>query len=143
MANIAPDVRTYLLTKSTISGVVGTRIYANKLPEKNVTYPCIVMALVTQLPQHHLQGGAGYAESRVQLDVYSTTAAARDSLAEALRDELQGYSGAMGSSTVSSCVCRSIRDLYEEPIDASDVGLYRNSSDYWMRHSQAVPTFAA
>ncbi len=139
---IGQDARTYLLSKSAVTTVVGTRVFPNFIPEKNTSYPVIVYAVVSQVPAHNLAGGAGYAETRIQLDVYCKTAVERDSLTEILRNELQGFAGTMGSSTVSSVVYRNAIDLYEPPIDSSDVGLFRNSTDYWIRHSQSVPSLA-
>ena len=139
---IAQDVRTYLLTKSAVTTLVGTRIFPSFIPQSNTTYPCIVYNLINQLPAHMLSGGAGYAETRVQLDVYATTLLVAESLAEVLRDELQGYKGTMGSSTVSSVVYKNMVGFYEPPQDQSDTGLFRYACDYWIRHNQAVPTFA-
>ena len=140
---IGADVRTYLLTKSAVTSVLGTRIFPNVIPLKNTTWPCVVYGIVSQAPAHHLTGGAGYAWTRIQLDVYATGPVSRDALVEILRDELQGFSGTMGSSTVSAVKYENSLDLYEPPTDSSDVGLYRNTTDYWIRHNQAEPTFAA
>lgn len=138
---IGQDLRTYLLTKASITSLLGTRIFPNKIPQKNSDWPCVVYQIISQNPGHTLEGGADYAETRIQLDVYSETALARDALVEALRNVLQGFRGTMGSSTVSSVVYRNSIDLYEPPADNSDVGLYRNSADYWLRHSHTAPTF--
>ena len=144
---IGADVRTYLLTKSAVTTVVGTRIYPGFVPQKISTYPLVVYSVVSSIAKDLLTGGAGWAETRIQLDVYATTAVARDSLVEILRDELQGFpttsSKTMGSSTVTAVVYLNSLDLYEPPQDNSDTGLFRNSTDYWFRHSQAVPTYAA
>lgn len=138
---IGQDVRTYLLTLASITSVVGTRIFPNKIPQKNDSWPCIVYQVISQNPGHTLAGSAEYAGTRIQFDVYSETAIVRDSLTEAIRNAMQGYRGTMGSSTVSSVVYKNSTDLYEPPADNSDVGLYRNSADYWFRHNHAAPTF--
>lgn len=138
---IGQDVRTYLLTKASITTLLGTRIFPNKIPQKNSSWPCVVYQIISQNPGHVLSGCAEYAETRIQFDVYSDTALVRDSLTEALRNVLQGFSGTMGSSTVSSVVYKNSIDLYEPPADSSDVGLYRNTADYWFRHNHAAPTF--
>ena len=143
---LGADVRAYLLSKSAVTNVIGTRLYPGFVPQKNSTYPCIVYQVISSSPQHHLGGGAGFAHTRIQFDIYSTTAATRDSLADVLRDQLQGFPSStttMGNSTVTSVTAEVGRDLYETPQDNSDTGLFRFSVDYWFRHNQAVPTYAA
>lgn len=142
MAEIDEDCRTYLLTKSAITALVGTRIWPEKIPESRRVFPCIVYTLVSQVPAHDLAGGAGWAESRLQLDSYAKTSKVRGTLTETIRDKMQGFSGTMGGATVDSVVYQNSRNEYEIPQDKSDVGLYRNAADYWLRHQQAVPTFA-
>lgn len=140
------DLRTYCMTKSGITSLIGARMYASKMPQANRTFPCTVYSIISQVPGHVLAGAADYCESRVQLDHYAETKVASAALSEAFRNQLQGFpttsASSMGASTVSSCVYLGSRDLYDEPRDASDVGLYRTSSDYWFRHSQSAPTFA-
>jgi len=144
---IASDVRTYLLTNATVTAVVGTRIYPLKIPQSISAYPSITYQLISQLPAHTLTGGAGYAESRIQFDIYAETKPAADSLDDVIRNVMQGFppagnAGTMGSSTVSSVVCDMLRELWEPSQDNSDKGWFRNSRDYWIRHTQSVPTFA-
>lgn len=140
------DVRTYCMTKSGITSLIGARMYATKMPQSNRTFPCVVYTQVSEVPGHTLAGAADYSQTRMQLDSYAETKIASRAVAEALRNQLQGFpttsASSMGASTVSSCVFLGARDLYDEPRDASDVGLYRTSSDYWFRHSQSAPTFA-
>jgi hypothetical protein len=144
---IGSDVRTYLLTQATVTAVVGTRIYPLKIPQSISTYPSITYQMISQVPAHTLTGGAGYAESRIQYDIYAETKPAADSLDEILRNVLQGFppagnAGTMGSSTVSSVKADLLRELWEPSQDNSDKGWFRLSRDYWIRHSQSVPTFA-
>lgn len=143
------DLRKYLLGKSAITTLIGTRMFPDQIPQLNRTFPCVTYQIISSLPQMHLTGGAGWCETRVQLDVYAELETERASIAEALRDELQGFptgsptTGNMGTATVSSVVPGNGRNLYEPPQDNSDTGLYRHSVDYWLRHSQSVPTYAA
>ena len=139
---IGQDVRTFLLSKSSFTSVVGTRLYAGTLPQRVTTAPFVIYSIVSQNAAHHLGNGAGFAETRIQFDVYAITPEARDSLVEIIRNILQGYSGTMGSSTVSSVTYKNSIDQYVQPQDQSDIGNWRNTTDYWFRHDQAVPTHA-
>ncbi len=142
MSLIGQSVKTYLLSKSAVTNVAGTRVFSDYLPGSITTFPSVVMLQVSQVNPQHLTAQCDYAETRLQLDVYSDQASTRDSFANTLRDEMNGFSGTMGSVAVSEVKLVNSRDGYEPPQDNSDSGLYRNSSDYWIRHAQAVPSFA-
>ncbi len=146
MSLITQAIRSYLLGKSAVTAVVGTRIFPDFMPQSNSTFPCIVMLQISQTPAHTLATGAGYSESRLQIDIYAAHASERDSLTEIVRNELQGFPVAGETAglagTVTSVVYINSRDLYEPPTANSDKGTFRNSTDYWARHLQAAPSFA-
>ena len=141
------DIRTYLLSKSSITSLIGTRVYPDYIPQKNSTYPAIVYQVISDTPDHTLAGAALHTGTRVQLDVYAETSLVRAQVVEALRNVLQGFPPAgtttMGSSdsTVSSVKYLNSFDIYEPPQDNSDTGLFRNSTDYWFRLKRTAPTF--
>ena len=144
---IGSDVRTYLMSESSVTTLIGTRCFPDYIPQKNSTFPCIVYTIVSQVGQHHLAAGAGFAWTRIQFDCYAATSLVRWSVAEALRNVLQGFPAAgaahtMGSSTVDAVNYEVTRESYEPPQDNSDTGLFRASSDYLVRHNQAAATFA-
>lgn len=140
------DLRTYCLSKSGITSLIGARMYAGKMPQGNKTFPVTVYTIISQVPGHVLSGAADYCQSRVQLDHYAPKKIDAVAVAKAFRNQLQGFpvtsASSMGNSTVTSCVYLGSLDLYDEPRDGSDVGLFRISADYWFRHSQSEPTFA-
>jgi len=141
------DLRTYLLSKSSITNLVGTRVFPDYIPQKNSTYPAIVYQIISDTPEHTLAGAAGYTGTRVQLDVYAATSLVRAQVVEALRNVLQGFPPTstltMGTtdSLVSSVRYANSFDIYEPPQDSSDTGLFRNSTDYWFRLKRTSPTF--
>ncbi len=147
--SLVPDIRTYLLSKASITTLVGTRIYKLKMPQENKTFPVIILTQISGVPAHSLAGIVGYEEARVQVDCYASGADSTksDSVDAAVFNVLAGFpvtlssTANMGASIVSSVVAGSPRDLYEPPVDASDVGLFRKSRDYWVRHDVTVPNF--
>jgi len=147
--SLQTDIRRLLLSKSAITSLVGNRVFPSYVPQKNAAWPCITYTIVSNNSAHHLQGGAGYAERRLQVDVYAKTEESRDNVVEALRNQLQGFpaagtSGTIGAGTVvTSIVYKGSRDLYESDQEKGDVGYFRNSTDYWIRFQESAPTFAA
>lgn len=148
--SLGADLRTYLMSKSSITAIVGTRCFKNKIPETVTTYPLIVYTQVSQVVPHTLTTVAGYSQTRMQIDCYASgkDSVKADSLAAAVYNVLAGFPAAgtaqpaMGSSTVTSVVFMGSRDFYEPPEDGSDVGLFRNSMDFWFRHDAAVPSYS-
>lgn len=147
--SLSTDIRRLLLSKSAITSLVGTRIYPNHVPQANNAWPCITYTVVSNDSAHTLAGGAGYAARRLQIDVYAKLETSRDSVVEAVRNQLQGFpnagtSGAIGAGTVvTSITYKNGRDLYEPDQTGGDVGYYRHSMDFWIRFQEAVPSFAS
>lgn len=147
--SLSTDIRRLLLSKSAITSLVGTRVYPHHIPQANSVYPCITYAVVSNDSAHHLQGGAGYAAKRLQIDVYAKTETSRDAVVEAVRNQLQGFpaagtSGTIGAGTVvTSITYKNSRDVYEPDQVGGDVGYYRNIMDFWIRFQESAPSFAS
>ena len=147
--SLQTDIRRLLLSKSAITSLVGNRVSPSYVPQKNRVYPSITYSLVSNNSAHHLQGGAGYAERRLQIDVFAVSETSRDAVVEAIRNQLQGFpaagtSGTIGAGTVvTSIVYMGSRDLYEPDQVGADTGYFWNSTDYWIRFQEAAPTFAS
>lgn len=136
---IESSLRTYLLTKSGITNLVSTRIYPLARPQ-NSALPAIVYQRITGGHEHMIAGAAGNANPVIQIDCLAASYSAAKSVAEQVRQALQGYSGAMGSDTVHACVFRNEIDLFEPPDDGSDVGVYRTVLDYAIRYVETIPS---
>ena len=143
---IESDIVTYLLAQSPLTAVIGTRLHAMKRPQKatatSTAYPSITFQRVGGTHEHHLTAAQGYAELRMQFDIWSLSYLTCASVAELLRAELSGYGpGTMGSSTVHSVKLESQIDFYEAPEVADEVGIYRRMQEYEFGFSETVPTF--
>lgn len=147
--SLSTDIRRLLLSKSAITSLVGTRVRPHKVPQNKNEYPCLSYAIVSNNSAHTLAGGAGFAERRLQIDVYAISETSRDEVVEAVRDQLQGFppagtSGTIGNGTVvTSIVYKNSRDVYEPDQLGGDVGHYRSIMDFWIRFQEAAPSFAS
>lgn len=124
--NIEQAVITTLESDATVTGLVGTRIFP-KVAEQNAELPFIVIDLISQTPQHLMGSDTTVLPSRVQVTCYASTYASVKTLADAVRAELQDFSGQMGGGT-GPTVQRafldneldnydSTRDRYEQVMD--------------------------
>lgn len=133
MATIVKGLQTFLEAQSTITSVVGTRIYPQHLP-RNSSYPCLTHQLVSRTYGHHLSGVTGLSTARVQVDCWGEKLSDVETLAEAVRVALDGYFGTIGDVTVAFVQLDNEQDLSEAPQDESEQWLYRRTQDYLIKH---------
>ena len=88
MADVAIAIRTWLLTKTAVTDLVGTRIYTD-IVEQGATLPAIAMSKTFTTHEHTLSNLAGLAHCRIQFDCFADAAAggriAANDVAEAIR----------------------------------------------------------
>jgi hypothetical protein len=92
------SVRTLLTTDATISGIVSTRVYVERIPEGAV-FPYILLTNISSPKKYHFTGESTK-HLYVQVDVFSTTIQLRNTLSEAVNTCLSGFTGTLGSSKV-------------------------------------------
>ena len=83
MADVVVSTRTYLLTKTAITDIVGQRIYADKLPQK-ATLPALVLKIQSERYDHALDGLSGIVATRIQVECYADTRLTSNALADAV-----------------------------------------------------------
>jgi hypothetical protein len=127
MADIGRGLRAYLVSKTSVTDEVGTRIYPGVLPQDEI--------------HDVLTGSSGSLTSTVQIDVYSDSHISSNGAAEAIRLVTQGYSGAMGSETINSVRLRNRNETYEPPTDGSDLGRHRVMLELDITHTNTIPSF--
>lgn len=88
MPDISKTIRSITLADSTVSGLVGTRMYSDALPQQ-ATLPAIRYLVVDTMPTECLVHIAAIARARMQIDCYANTRAASVDLADAVRLALE------------------------------------------------------
>ena len=137
---IVKALQTYLEAQSGVTNIVSTRIYPHHLPPNNTTYPVLTHQMISNNHDHNLDGAAGNTVARVQIDCWGLKLSDVETLAEAVRNVLQGYSGAMGTVDVGFVQLLNELDLSESPKDASSVYLYRRMQEYSIKHAETIPS---
>lgn len=113
----------YLLTKSAITALIGTRIRPIAL-QQGEALPAIAYSLVGESIDYR-HSGKNYTESRMQFDVVATSYLAAKTIAEALDATLSGLSGTVGSIVVDGIFKNLEIDEYED-----ETKTYRVILDY-------------
>jgi hypothetical protein len=98
---IIPNILTFLMTNTTVTGVFDHRITNKDVPDGQ-TYPYAYMWEVTS-PQEHTHQGRGGRVALIQCDVVSDTITGVDLAKRTLFDALDSYKGMMGELNVGRC----------------------------------------
>lgn len=131
MKDIRPALRSFVLGSPEIAAVVVARMFPGKLPQ-GTTQASIVYNRVSGAGDYHMQGLSGFAKHRIQIDAWAPTAEVASSLADLIRDRIDGYRGDMGSMSPPVVTVQGVFmvDQREDYDDAAK--LYRMSRDYFI-----------
>lgn len=139
MADVGAQLRTYLIGITAVSDLIGTRCYPDG-PPQGATLPCLAYTVVDTVNEEDLEGSAGLAHSRVQIDAYAATRKAANALANAVQfAPLQGFRGNMGTLRVAGVsLVAGPRYGRDEPVDGSDTWRYLASQDFRISHEDVA-----
>lgn len=145
MSDITKGLRAYLITRVPVRDLVGTRIYADLLPQKDgrvtVDSPAVTLEVVSGASESDLRGGIGIGVSRVSVTCYASTRSAANAVAEAIRRELLRLRGAAGDERVRSVVGESVQDMIDAPEEGNKGFRYLKIRDYSVTHAEAVAAY--
>lgn len=112
MTTLAERLRTHLRNDATVVGLVGTRIYVQRLPQ-NPTYPALCMHTISRVADVE-RGVIAYpiANMRVQIDAHDTSYEGVQALASALKWALLG----LRNSTVHDCRAEDQYEFWDETL---------------------------
>ena len=122
-------LRSILITDDTVKAIT-TRCYPVTIPQ-SPTYPLILYTKITGMRDHALRGASGHAHPRFQIEAWAETYTEVKTLADAIRNALDDYSGTVLGTVIGSCLIDSERDMYE-----SEIGVYRILQDYFVWHEE-------
>lgn len=139
LADVRVGLRAYLLGDGTISTTVGgNRIYPIKLPQ-GITAPSIVYTRISGQGDHHMQGASGLARTRMQIDCYALSADAAVSLANLVKERIDGFAGNVLWGDASPEEAIQIKGIFfdteRETFDAV-TNLYGVSRDYFVWYGE-------
>lgn len=138
--SIGSEVIKYLESKSAVTDLVSSRIYFLRMPEKQQTYPAIVVNLPNTTYGHYISLSDGIAIARVQFDCLATSSTEADSVAEAIRSILDGYRGTLDTAETISSTLQYEQDMTQPPVDGSAVRVYRKMAEYHLQIRVSIPT---
>lgn len=120
-----------------VSAIVGVRVHPLVLPQ-GIVYPAIrYQRISTARDQYRtLIGKAEYASVRMQVDCYALTALAAITLAQAVYNLAEGYSGIIGGLRIDATSTADQRADLEAGAGPAGVDLYRQGIDLILYHPE-------
>lgn len=142
--SLKDDIITYLASKTAVTDIVTTdvrRIRQGWSPQ-STPFPYITINIFEHGHAHDLGGGAGYAEPEVEVHLWCLKADDRDSLGDAVRGVLQGFSGTMGSTTVRGITLPIDNEFEEKFPDSSQRIVFHRVMQFQFSVVETIPTYA-
>ena len=127
---IQDGIYAFLIADAGVSAIVGTRVYPILMPQ-NPTFELITYQKISGVRGKQLSGTTGYARPVIQIDCWAESFLTAQTLADAVRSAVDGYSGLMGSDVVDRAQIMNEMDLYE-----NETQIFRVSQDYEIWHTE-------
>lgn len=140
--SIEADFRTFLLAGTTITGLVGSRCYAGQAPKgARESGDFMVLRKFGDMAEKHFGGAADVAHASFEVFCYSSTAAGRTALNEAVRKRADGYHGDFENlDNVDIDLDDAAHDT-ADPDDESELQFYLARDTFLITYRRSVPDF--
>jgi len=126
-----------LLTgESTISAIVGSRVYVSKAPQSAVL-PYIIITQMSSNENQTIDGSTGLRFVDFDIDCKADRSVESETLGNAVRTFIDDYTGTAGSETVKAVLLNDESTQYEPPTDGSDTGIYTTLLDVTIQYTPA------
>jgi hypothetical protein len=123
-------LHAFLLADPAVAALIGTRMTPLVLPQ-NTAYPALTYQRISGQRLRSVDGPAGRARPRMQIDSWAETYLEAKALAAAVRRALDGYAGPMGAAQVGAVSLDDERDIHEDEPKVSRV-----TQDYLISHEE-------
>lgn len=138
-------IRALLLDDTDTTDLVSTRIYPHSAPQ-NASLPYLVVMRIDTTGYHHYTAAAARQMARVQIEAYAATYDSGMTIAETVRQALDGYQGTVtvGASTLDVRMVKfeSMQSLFISPPAGKETPVHWVETDYMVMHEATVPTFS-
>ena len=128
---------------SAVAAIVGDRINANQA-NQGAAFPYIVVDLISNEHAHHATAAAGVAHPTFQITCWETEPGKNETLATAVREALDGFTGTLGSggdtAEVKSCILVNETNISDKR-DGAKFDAHGTAMELRIMHTETVPTF--
>lgn len=128
-----------LLASVAVSTIVGDRVKPDTLDQKQ-TLPAIRYEMIASESFQTLQKSGHLMRTRIQVDCYGATRLQANTVAAAVKNNLDGFSGILGSLQVFSCVLDNRFDSVDPPQSGGATWRKRRTMDFVIVHTEPTPS---
>lgn len=136
---IRAAIKQYLGGQAALTAIVEDRIFPVARPQSS-DLPAIVFKRLNGAHAHWITGGAGRADPRFMVDCLAATYADADTLAEAVRTVMQGFSGTVNGVVITSVILDDEADDIDEPQDGTDRVAFHIPLIFKIQYRESIPT---
>ena len=131
MSDVIPQLITSLKANSSVTALVGSRVYADFAPE-DVQKPCVYMYITSEDAEDCLEGMVNFADARVRIECVGTSRESADSVCNAVRTALNGLLQAGYPNTTIQGISQATGKLHlvDIPNDGTDRWQFRTSQSF-------------
>lgn len=123
MAGIGADLKTYVTASTSVNAVISGRMHQNSPPQDS-SKPFIWYARSSENQGVTMDGNGDPRRVEFDVECISTSVSASESLADKVKDRLNGKQGTFGNSTVQGSFVSDHSDDYLPKGVGSDGGLH-------------------
>lgn len=137
MADIGYSVRSYLLSKSAITDLIGSRMYPDAM-KKSATMPAVIYYVISSTHDHKMSDVAGMIHSRIEFDCYGMTRLEANEVADAIKScGITGYRGTTQGNFINGVEIDSgDQYLNEAPTDGNQEHRYVTTFDLLVHYTE-------
>lgn len=130
MADVVSALRTYLLGQSSVSSIIGQRLYLDVLPQ-NATLPAATISKISGTVEHTLSARTAFTRSRFQLTQFSSTREEANRLSAMIyQSGIAALKGVTNSVDIRGVMVETGQRMHTvQPRDGSDEHLYATDID--------------
>lgn len=135
---IEKDIRTHLVANGGLNALVSARVYQDR-SKRGAPRPYLVYTVASANPTHHSLAEADLGEINVRIGCFADEPAQRNTLVEAVRNALSGYSGPLGDTLKATAIYNGRRDEDQPLPEDPDRSVFAGLLDFDIFYSQAAP----
>ena len=128
--SIITTIRAFLLTDTTLTGIISTRLYYQNAPQE-VIKPYVVY-IVPSDPNRKTNIGKDGGNPSFSFQIVATTMTQLEAISEAIRAKIIDYTGLISGTKIYWIEAQNIRDIPKE----SDVDYYERYCDYEVNYER-------
>lgn len=138
IADIRVGLRAYLIDDAAVAAVAGARVYSAVFPQ-GIIEPTVVFHRVSGLGDYHMLGPSGISRPRFQIDCWAQTIDAAVTLANLVKDRIDGFRGTWlwgEDSPAEGIVIQGVFYDQEREMFDNDMKMFLCSRDYLIWHAE-------